>query len=707
MRAIFVVLLAIAWTMTTTVAQATAAPTTIVNGLLSAQKVLVDTSGARIDAHDGHIYYFAGNYYWYGTAYACGFTLTVPSPYCGVKIYQSVDLVSWKYGGLAFNPAGLQADCDGRAGGCFRPKLAYNGKTARYVMWINESLGAAGSGYLVFTSASPAGPFTLTGHHVMTDNRSPGGFSFGDEDIFVDTDGVAYLAYTTIGAGNSHNIAIEKLDATYSSGTGQYAVHDRGPRLIEAPAMFTRNGVYYLLYGEPACPYCDDSGTSYATAPAPLGPWTFRGGLELSRLGGQVSGVTTIAANGTVQYLFQLDRWHQDAAGNATYNQALGNYYLAPLSFAVGGVISGIPDAASWQTQVQLVSAPTSHPPTQTVSSGYTPLITPIRVLDTRDGVGGPVGPWTDAHGAYRVALPAKYVGTTAIVANVTALGAGPGYLQLWASGAAPASSVVNYSPSRAVAPNLAVIPVAADGSLRVAVRGASAGVLIDIQGFYPATAGFTVSSRRIIDTRNTAAIPAGGTLDVTLPAPAGTPDIAANLTVVASSAGVVQAFRPGQSPGETGAVSFGAGVTANLALLPSGVLRFRNTSAAPVQLIVDQQGYESAASKIVLLVPVRVFRNPASQPCRGFLTYTVPVGAAHVPVDAKAVVAELGSISGVGSITAFADQADRPSVSSLNGTPGVMQSNLAVIPVVGGRFDLYPAGSDAQVSVDVVGYVR
>jgi len=160
-RAISIAVLAVAWTMTATatIAQAIPAPTTIVNGSLNAPTVLVDSGGARIDAHDGHIYYFSGKYYWYGTAYACGFTVTVASPYCGVKIYQSNDLASWTYAGLAFNTAALQADCNGQAGGCFRPKVAYDARTARYVMWVNESLGAAGSGYLVFSSASPAGPF--------------------------------------------------------------------------------------------------------------------------------------------------------------------------------------------------------------------------------------------------------------------------------------------------------------------------------------------------------------------------------------------------------------------------------------------------------------------------------------------------------------------------------------------------------------------
>jgi hypothetical protein len=44
-------------------------------GPYGAPAVLVDRDGNSVDAHDGRLRYFAGRYYWYGTAYRCGYAL--------------------------------------------------------------------------------------------------------------------------------------------------------------------------------------------------------------------------------------------------------------------------------------------------------------------------------------------------------------------------------------------------------------------------------------------------------------------------------------------------------------------------------------------------------------------------------------------------------------------------------------------------------
>jgi hypothetical protein len=75
--------------------------------------VVVDTDGNAVDAHDGRLRYFAGRYYWYGTAYRCGYALwdldgTFPvapgrHTFCGIAAYSSSDLMTWRDEGLLFD----------------------------------------------------------------------------------------------------------------------------------------------------------------------------------------------------------------------------------------------------------------------------------------------------------------------------------------------------------------------------------------------------------------------------------------------------------------------------------------------------------------------------------------------------------------------------------------------------------------------------
>ncbi len=85
------------------------------------------------------------------------------------------------------------------------------------------------------------------------------------------------------------------------------------------------------------CGYCSGTGTSYKTAKSPLGPWS--DGIKISdnSCGGQPSFVSTIKLSTDTIFLFGSDLWN-----NAARNEALANYYWAPLSFASDGSINPI-----------------------------------------------------------------------------------------------------------------------------------------------------------------------------------------------------------------------------------------------------------------------------------------------------------------------------------------------------------------------------
>jgi len=300
------------------------------------QVIRLDTAGAPVDAHDGNIGYFDGMYYLYGTSYICGYTWgKAGSPFCGFKVYASPDLVAWTDRGFLFDPhtAQWQSRCNGSTYGCYRPHVVYNSKSNLYVLWINVYDNRVG--YRVFTSPNPAGPFVETAEPMLAfnTNASVAGLNNGDEDVFADQDGAAYIAYTNWRAGGS--VVVEKLNAAFTSGSGQYAsVTDKK---TEAPALMHRNGLYYLLYSDPNCGYCAGTGTSYRTAPSPLGPWSQARSASPDSCGGQPSFVSTLRLPANTVFLYGSDLWDHGAK-----NEAHANYYWAPLSFASDGAIHPI-----------------------------------------------------------------------------------------------------------------------------------------------------------------------------------------------------------------------------------------------------------------------------------------------------------------------------------------------------------------------------
>lgn len=293
-----------------------------------------DQLGNAVDAHDGMIAYFGDTYYLYGTSYDCGFEWNnKTAPFCGFKVYSSKDLSNWKDEGFLFdarNPL-WQQRCDGKTYGCFRPHVVYNHKKKNYVLWINVYDNVIG--YRVFTSESPVGPFLEAPEPrlVINSDKPAAGLNNGDHDLFVDDNGIAYLAFTDWRAKGA--IAIEQLTDDYLSGTGITAGGITDSK-TEAPALFKRRGLYYITYSDPNCGYCSGTGTSYKTASAPLGPWSEAHKINDNSCGGQPSFVSTIKLPGDTIFLYGSDLWN-----NAAKNEALANFYWMPLQFEADGTI--------------------------------------------------------------------------------------------------------------------------------------------------------------------------------------------------------------------------------------------------------------------------------------------------------------------------------------------------------------------------------
>ena len=72
-----------------------------------------------------------------------------------------------------------------------------------------------------------------------------------------------------------HQIAVEQLTSDYTNTLGAAATSGLvSPTNNEAPILFKRNGVFYLMFGECCCFCHQGSGSIVMHAAHPLGPWT-------------------------------------------------------------------------------------------------------------------------------------------------------------------------------------------------------------------------------------------------------------------------------------------------------------------------------------------------------------------------------------------------------------------------------------------------
>ena len=96
----------------------------------------LDNNDIHINAHGGGILYDKGVYYWFGEHKIEG--KAGNQAHVGVHCYSSKDLYNWKDEGiaLAVKPEGSGSDIEK---GCIleRPKVIYNTKTKKYVMWFH------------------------------------------------------------------------------------------------------------------------------------------------------------------------------------------------------------------------------------------------------------------------------------------------------------------------------------------------------------------------------------------------------------------------------------------------------------------------------------------------------------------------------------------------------------------------------------------
>ncbi len=320
-----------------------------------------DNKGVHINAHGGGILYHNGNYFWYGQHMIEGDEGN--KAMVGVHVYSSANLSNWEDRGIALKVDEENDDSD-IAKGCIleRPKVIYNEKTGKFVMWFHLEL--KGQGYYaarsgVAISDSPEGPFQFIRSfrpnagfwpvnageyhkkqvadsikasycggkgclpaHPDTLNLLGRDFAKGqmarDMNLFVDDDGKAYHIYSSEENSTTH---ISLLTDDYLSFSGTYA-RFFADRYMEAPVIFkTSQGVYFFMGSD--CTGWNPNAARSAVAKNILGPWT-----ELGNPCFGADSLTTFNSQSTCifpvqgekdRFIYIGDRWTPDNAIDGRY----------------------------------------------------------------------------------------------------------------------------------------------------------------------------------------------------------------------------------------------------------------------------------------------------------------------------------------------------------------------------------------------------
>ena len=246
-----------------------------------------------------------------------------------VLVYNTSDFRTWTPAGVALPLANRKAGIE------FRPRVVYRASSRTFLMWY-EDRWEGQTGYAIAESPTPEGPFVTIADTV----NLHGAGRIGDFYLFVDDDGAAYHIRT--------GIVIEKLTADLTAGTGDY--YSLTLPAVEAPLMFKRDSIYYLLLGVDCCACAGGSNILVYTAPHPLGPFTFQAdvGSNPSRFNAHVpdhyvtsaQGTDVIrvpGADGSLQFLWLGNQWVTAAGPGHPRDHDL--LYWSVLQFGDGGRI--------------------------------------------------------------------------------------------------------------------------------------------------------------------------------------------------------------------------------------------------------------------------------------------------------------------------------------------------------------------------------
>jgi beta-xylosidase len=335
----------------------------------------LDNNGKHINAHGGGILFDNETYYWFGEH-----KITGPEgnkAQVGVHCYSSKDLYNWKDEGISLYVDTLNESSE-ITKGCVleRPKVIFNKKSGKYVMWFHLELkdrGYEAARCGVAVSEKVTGPYkylcsyrpnafkwpvnatakdttiaeggdstllklpgneaAVAGYFLRRDY--PVGQMARDMTIYRDDDDKAYLIYAS---EENYTLNISELSDDYTSFTGKwYRLFPGGHN--EAPAMFKVDGKYYLITS--GCTGWAPNAARSAVASSIFGHWKELGNPCIgkdSALTFHSQSTYALKVQGKENaFVFMADRWMPE-------NPIEGRYIWLPIEFNEGKIVLGWKD---------------------------------------------------------------------------------------------------------------------------------------------------------------------------------------------------------------------------------------------------------------------------------------------------------------------------------------------------------------------------
>ncbi|MDD3080457.1 MAG: family 43 glycosylhydrolase [Paludibacter sp.] len=264
-----------------------------------------DINGNVINAHGGGFLKVGDYYYWIGENRKNGVF---------VSCYRSKDLLNWEFRGdlLTRNshPTLDKANIE-------RPKVIYNEKTKKFVMWMHYEYGRDYS----YARAAVAFSDDIEEPFTFLKSFRPFGNMSRDCTLFKDSDGTAYFFSS---ARENYDMCMYRLTDDYLDAKEHVMTLWPGGHR-EAPALVKRGNYYFMITS--GCTGWDPNQAKYAYAKSITGPWS-----ELINVGdsttfdSQSTFILPVEGERETSYLYVGDRWD----GTHYFNS---KYILLPLKF--------------------------------------------------------------------------------------------------------------------------------------------------------------------------------------------------------------------------------------------------------------------------------------------------------------------------------------------------------------------------------------
>lgn len=323
-----------------------------------------DNNGIHINAHGGGILFYEGKYYWFGEHKIEG--KMGNRAMVGVHCYSSTDLLNWTDEGIALEVDKDNPDSD-ITQGCIleRPKVIYNAKTGKFVMWFHlelKGMGYAAARTGLAVADKVTGPFTFV--RSLNPNAGEWPLNFADElndkswpdnlegwsdewvqavkdgmllkrdfqkgqmardmTLYVDKDGKAYHIHAS---EENLTLHISELTDDYLGFTGNYIrVQPTGHN--EAPSIFERNGKYYMITS--GCTGWAPNAARLLVSDSVMGEWEYVNnpcvGDDRDLTFHSQSTYILPVEGKTDAFIFMADRWQPQ-------NPIDGRYIWLPIQF--------------------------------------------------------------------------------------------------------------------------------------------------------------------------------------------------------------------------------------------------------------------------------------------------------------------------------------------------------------------------------------